>query len=312
MRRSFSRPNYSDKSTTVQFRTLDEAIMTATATEARETTSSSGGQKDNSLTRLTKSTYYYNKQLLRTGAFADCTITCQGQSWPAHRNILSPRCDFFKCCFDGRFEEAGTRVIRMEDDDPFAVEGMLYFVYTQDYPLDVYVRLLGLDHNSGSDSGIEDEDSAADDTRVYWWFDLLMYTIADKYGLSQLRELAAQSLRSKAELAAKKRGQFLKSLDGFVTLIEELYAINHISEHLRELRTQVLSSMCETITHHIRDQRLSALLADIPKFAVELVEVLGKKRDDGERMQREDEKKQKAVRVVLCHIPMNDESDCED
>jgi hypothetical protein len=213
---------------------------------------------------------------------------------------------------DGRFEEAGTRVIRMEGDDAVAVEGMLYYLYTLDYPVELYERRLGSDHGSGSDSGIEDEDSPIQDAVVYWCFDLLMYKIADKYGLFELRELAAQSLRNKAELAGNEQGRFLKNLDGFVTLIDDLYATEDISEHLRQLRTQTISSMCEAITNHIREHRLSALVADVPDFAIEVVEVLGKKRDDRKIMQQEEEKKQKAVRVRLSHIPMNDESDCEE
>jgi len=162
----------------------------------------------------------------------------------------------------------------------------------------------------GSDSGIEEEPASAD-AEVDWGFDLLMYSIADKYGLPGLRELAGQSLLDKAELAGKEQ-QLWKNMDGFVTLVVDLYAIEEMSDQLREIREQIISSTCEATTHHVRDQRISELMADVPEFAIELVEALGRKRDERRLVQREEEKRQEAVRVRLSHIPMNDESDCEE
>jgi ribonuclease HII len=263
------------------------------------------------------STYYYNKQLLRTGAFADCTLTCRGRSWPAHRNILSPRCDFFRCCLDGRFTEGQSRVITMEGDDPVAVEGMLFYLYTLDYPNELYQTQLGVEMGSGSDSGIEDDDSTtstSQDQLVFWGFDRLIYSIADKYGLVELRQLARQSLLNKAEATEKEeqQQQLAKSMDGFVALIENLYAGEEISEHERELRTEVVSSASEAITKHIRDQRISALMSDVPEFAIELVEALSKKREVRRLVQQEEEKSQETARLRRNYIPMNDESDDED
>jgi BTB/POZ domain len=258
------------------------------------------------------STYYYNKQLLRTGAFADCTLTCRGRSWPAHRNILSPRCDFFRCCLDGRFTEGETRVIAMEGDDPVAVQGMLFYLYTLDYPTELYQTRVGVETGSGSDSGIEDDESTSQDALVYWGFDLLIYTIADKYGLVELRQLARQSLLDKAESTEKEEQQLAKSMDGFVVLMENFYARDEVSDQERELRTQVISSASEAITHHVRDQRISTLMSDVPEFAIELVEALSRKREEKRVVQREQERSQEAARLRRYHIPMNDESDDED
>ncbi|ERF69232.1 hypothetical protein EPUS_01189 [Endocarpon pusillum Z07020] len=279
----------------------------------KEMLSPINNQKNTSLqtVRVKNSTYYYNKQLLRTGAFADCTVTCRGRSWPAHRNVLSPRCDFFKCCFDGRFTEGQTRVIVMEDDDPVAVDGMLFYLYTLDYPVELYQRLLGTETSSGSDSGIEDEETTGQDAKVYWSFDLSMYTIADKYGLTELREMAENALLGKADLAGKEQ-QLLTNMDGFVALLEDLYGLGETSDQMSQLRTQIVSSTCEAITHHVRDQRISTLISDVPEFAVDLVEAIGKKRDERRMVQREEDKRQEAARVRICHVPMNEESDWED
>lgn len=200
----------------------------------------------------------------------------------------------------------------MEDDDPVAVDGMLYYLYTLDYPTEVYQKLLcGTEIGSGSDSGIEDEDAAAQDAQIYWEFDLWMYTIGDKYGLKELKETAQRTLLQKADLAGEDR-ELWKTMDAFVLLIEDLFNTEEISDHLREVRTQFLGLTCEVITMYVRDQRISALIADVPDFAVELVEVLGKKRDERRKIQQEDDKKQEAVRMRLSHIPMNDDSDDDD
>lgn len=199
----------------------------------------------------------------------------------------------------------------MDDDDPIALDGMLYYLYTLDFPTELYQTILGAESGSGSDSGIEDEESTGQDPKVYWGFDLLMYTIADKYGLTELRDLAGQSLLEKAELT-KEDPQLLKNMDGFVSLVEDFYAREEMSDKLREIRAKFLSSTCEAITHHVRDPRISTLMADIPEFAVELVEAVGKKRDERRMVQQQEEKKREAMRVRMSHIPMNDESDCED
>lgn len=322
------------------------------------------------------STCFYNAQLLRTGLFADCTVTCKGRSWPAHRNMLSPRCDFFRCCFDGRFSEGQTKVITMDDDDPVAVEGLLHYIYTLDYPEDVYQRLLasqvgvsgvggGVGVGSGSDSGIEegdDEDEqeyggmdAKDEPRglntaAYWTFDLLIYTIADKYGLPELRDQASKSLLDKAtdiatspastsklpsEPHPKPPYRFRKCIDGFITLIHSLYN-NTLDDYLPEpesesdsepksLRKQIVNLTAEAITYHIRDPRLSILMADLPSFAVDLVENMGQQKRDEERRllllrqrERKDElmldqtQRVKAGRQRQMRIPMNEESDCDE
>jgi BTB/POZ domain len=313
---------------------------------------------------LTTTTYHYNKQLLQTGAFADCTILCRPQdpsysarsttststSRPAHRNILAPRCEFFRCCFEGAFREARTPcVVDMRGDDPVAVEGLLYYLYTLEYPAEVYERVLFAGSGAGaglgsscSDSGIEDEDedeaskgeAPGLDPRVYWGFDLLMHDVADKYGLLGLREMAARSLLAKAEWVGKgteareegekqqqQRRQFLKTLNGFVALMEDLYPAEEESQEAeqeegndlrRTLRRQVVRLTCQGIARHIRDERISTLMADVPGFAVELVEMLAKRADQKRLVQREEDKKEEALKARLSHVPMNEESDCED
>lgn len=202
----------------------------------------------------------------------------------------------------------------MEDDDPVAVQGMLYFLYTLNYPKETHRRLLGSETDAGSDSGIEEDEESTDgqNMQVYWGFDLSMYTIADKYGLLELRGMAEPSLLDKADAAAKDHQQFLKTVDGFVALVEDLYATEEISQDLKVLRTKIVSLTSEVVAGHIRDTRISTLMADVPEFAIELVEALGRKRVERRTMQKEEEKRQEVEKIRLIHIPMNEESDVED
>jgi hypothetical protein len=210
-------------------------------------------------------------------------------------------------------------VINLEGDVPEAVEGMLFYLYCLEYPRELYEGLLGgsASGSGGSDSGIEEDEessSSQQDARTYWGFDLMMYTIADKYGLDELRKMARESLTTKAKRAGnvKQRDDFPGNLDGFAALIEELYADEDVAEHLRAFRTEIVGSTSEALTPHVRDPRLSVLIADVPSFAVELVEALGKKRDEQRIVHQEEDSRKAAERRRLSHIPMNDESDYED
>lgn len=246
----------------------------------------------------------------------------------------------------------------MEDDDPTAVEGMLHYLYTLAYPKDVYLRLLGshLCSASGSDSGIEEGDDDDDDDdeaqfldlKVYWTFDLLMHAMADKYGLPDLREMAAQSLlRKAADLAtahssvvdAAKEGEGEASLkqshkklisDGFALLIHTLYSstdeeANALSPEtpLHKLRSQIVTLTAQTVAAHIRNPAIMAIMADVPAFAIDLVETVAQATDKARTLarQREQEEKEEEEKKRCrdfnrqrrqVRIPMNEESDCDD
>ena len=42
-------------------------------------------------------------RLFTTGEYADFTVICKDRTWNVHRNIVLPRCEFFKACLQGEF-----------------------------------------------------------------------------------------------------------------------------------------------------------------------------------------------------------------
>ena len=248
----------------------------------------------------------YNKDLLKTGTFGDCTVCCRNRSWRTHRNILSPRCSFFNACFSGLYKESlsDANEVQMDDDDPDAVEGLLYYLYMLEYPNELGERSL-------SGGGIQPSDAYR-----YWNFDLLIYRIADKYNLPELVRLAQQSLLEKAKSAQSRdedgnQNIFSTYLDGFVALIDELYAPDkRLPKDIKEIRDQVVTSTSKMVAQSSRDPRLSELIATVSEFALDLIEALSEcsKRPDFTTGTAKDEN---VVESKLNHIPMNEDSDSE-
>ncbi|OJD14598.1 hypothetical protein ACJ73_09065 [Blastomyces percursus] len=77
------------------------------------------------------------KALIReTGQYSDVTVTSKNKRYYLHRCIICPRSDFFQAACNGKFKEAKTGEICLDDDDPLVVEKMVDYIYTQDYTVD--------------------------------------------------------------------------------------------------------------------------------------------------------------------------------
>lgn len=286
-----------------------------------------------------QTTHFYNTQLFRSGLFADCTITTTARSpsafrtfssaspatFACHRSILSPRCAFFRCCLDGRFAEGGSRVISMDDDDPVALEAMLFYLYTLEYPAEIGEALMALPDwrggfggagsgkAGGSDSGIEDDDEVGvgREGAVYWGFDWLVFVIAEKYGLEELREMAAARLLEKA-IALSGEEKNGRGVDGFVGLVESLYAAEDVSEPGKELRCRIVEVTAGFVAQSIRISQITQLVADTPEFAIDLVSMLGKKEEESRKAKMEEVRQIEREKLRIRHVPMNEDSDGED
>ena len=217
----------------------------------------------------------------------------------------------------------------MDDDDPIALEAMLHYLYTLEYPTEVCDRLMmmpdwssgfkGLSRAGGSDSGIEDDDEALSgnskerEAQVYWGFDLLVFGIAEKYGLEELRDMAGRVLLEKAAglTKTKKDSDLLNEVDGFVGLMDGLYASDGTSEPGVTLRSQIIKSTCQVVAAHIRRERVAQLVADVPEYAVELVEMLGRREEERKTVKKEEDRRIEKERIRMRHVPMNEDSDGE-
>ncbi|KAI0859964.1 BTB/POZ protein [Xylaria cubensis] len=72
------------------------------------------------------------KEVYSDGKYSDLTISCGGKEHQVHKALVCTRSDFFAAaCRD--FTEGHKQVVNLPDDDPNAVEIMVYYLYHGDY-----------------------------------------------------------------------------------------------------------------------------------------------------------------------------------
>ncbi|KAH9203184.1 BTB/POZ protein [Leptodontidium sp. 2 PMI_412] len=71
-----------------------------------------------------------NACLLSSGEFSDVTVSCSGQTWNLHRVVICPRCRYFQNTFGGKFQEAETGLVELDDDvDPKNFNHIVRYLY---------------------------------------------------------------------------------------------------------------------------------------------------------------------------------------
>lgn len=201
----------------------------------------------------------YSAQLFRTSLFSDCTIYSNHKVWHLHRCILSPRCEFFWKCFQGSFEEATSASVEMHDDDPETLERLLIWIYQLRYP-------------------VLPEQSRR---KTQWTKDLMLYMIADKYGLTALMDATRRALRNAATECVNQTDRLVNSVDDFVEAMEMLYVDLTEREDLIALRVDLLHILSPVIAKCMRGTPiLEESMTTIPGFGVALVESLSHQTED--------------------------------
>ncbi|XP_051198438.1 BTB/POZ and MATH domain-containing protein 2-like [Lolium perenne] len=73
-------------------------------------------------------------ELLRSGTGADVTFVVSGESFPAHKLILSARSPVFMAEFFGQMKEKCSEHVEVKDMDRAVFKAMLHFIYTDTVP----------------------------------------------------------------------------------------------------------------------------------------------------------------------------------
>ncbi|RYP28179.1 hypothetical protein DL767_007327 [Monosporascus sp. MG133] len=76
----------------------------------------------------------HDEKLLTSGDFSDVEVRCGDKSWKLHKLILSSRCAWFDKALNGKFMEASSGVVTIEDFAPDKVYPMIQFIYTGKLP----------------------------------------------------------------------------------------------------------------------------------------------------------------------------------
>lgn len=104
---------------------------------------------------------------LEDAQLSDFTIVCGDTEYNVHRVIISAHSKYFARCCSGGFEEAMTRRVELQEDDPAAIARMIEYFYKFDYE----------DH---------DDDATQDTIEI----NAQVLVVADKYDVEGLMMLA--------------------------------------------------------------------------------------------------------------------------
>ncbi|KAK4113135.1 POZ domain-containing protein [Canariomyces notabilis] len=144
-----------------------------------------------------------DEKLLRDGLFSDVTVKCGDRTWNLHKNILCTRSVWFERALTGRFLEAQTGVIEIQNFTPDAVDWVIRYIYT----------------------GVCDIPSLkpSRDTKTHFVTCYEVYTVADYFSLTPLATIALKTLTAEfdAKLGPIQR-QYESSSDWLPELFEAI------------------------------------------------------------------------------------------
>ncbi|RYP72574.1 hypothetical protein DL770_007954 [Monosporascus sp. CRB-9-2] len=120
----------------------------------------------------------HDEKLLTGGNHSDVEVRCGDKSWKLHKLILSSRCAWFDKALNGKFMEASSGVVTIENFKPDRVYPMIQFIYTGKLPC-----------------------SGADDMQFLPL--IYLYELGDYFLLPELCEVTLVQLKAKLDVAAR-------------------------------------------------------------------------------------------------------------
>lgn len=174
-----------------------------------------GSQEASFCAKVMKSLNDFRKE----GTLCDVTLSVQGTTFPAHRNVLSANSEFFKALFANEMKEKAENTVHMEEFEPHVMEQLLTYMYggginiKKDNALDLAIGADFLFLTELKQKACEFLISDLNSDNC-----LFLLYMAEKYNVRELRDSAQKHiLENYVPVAASS---------GFVTLtIEQLLAI---------------------------------------------------------------------------------------
>ncbi|PKY07468.1 BTB/POZ domain protein [Aspergillus campestris IBT 28561] len=180
------------------------------------------------------------QRYFHTSTFSDLTIVTSDQRFEVHKLIVCGQSGYFSNLFKHNWKEVTDNVIRLEEDDPRAVEAMIHFMYGFNYD------------SSGSDRGRTSP----------MLFNVNVYQTGDKYDIPKLKEQA----KEKFAVALKNCWE----MDDFPVAIARAYSTTVASD--RGLRDLLVDTCLEHIDDLLEDDDFKQVLRETLDFAADLVQ----------------------------------------
>lgn len=150
----------------------------------------------------------------------------------------------------------------MDEDDPNTLERMLQWIYLLSYP----------------------EPQTTSAVQMAWTGDLMLYMMAEKYGLCSLTDATKRALMNRAVECRNHPEEFVKSAEDFVDALQMLYEELPDREDIVALRESLLRITAPLIAKYMRSlEVLQNLMTMIPEFGLSLVETLAQQNLDRRR-----------------------------
>ena len=74
-----------------------------------------------------------SEQMLRSGTYSDLAVVCAGRTWKVHKAIVCPYSTYFQTMCQSAFSEAEKDKLAVEEQLPDIVDRALEYLYTKDY-----------------------------------------------------------------------------------------------------------------------------------------------------------------------------------
>lgn len=181
----------------------------------------------------------------------------------------------------------------LPDDEPEAVEGLLYYLYTFGYPKSVQAAAFGEAKRACSISkcncartkapcrnaeNTNKEQFLRSFSTLYWMFDLGLFQIAHKYDVRALMDLALHHLHDLLDDRDAMWRQRFRALSFGYVLAAEFLHDTEIPE-LAEMREEFLCSTAKCAAWHANINPISKLVDDNPSLAKHWLRHLAIRRD---------------------------------
>ena len=191
-------------------------------------------------------------------ASTDFTIICGTASFKVHRLVTSIHSDYFRCLCapDSPFQESAARKVTLQDDPTLAVRLLLDYFYTFDYP-----------EPMSSIAPAEADTNPRNSLEAY----SQVFTVADKYAVPGLRDLALKKFKSATKPVFGLTPAFRRTLaKDLVVAIPHVY--HNTPPKDRSLRDAVLAPWEDgDLLKFVEKSVLLGLFEEVPEFAAELL-----------------------------------------
>lgn len=195
-------------------------------------------------------------QLYSRADYSDFTISCEGRDYPVHKAVVCLQSEYFSTACRG-FKEAEKNRIDLQEDDPQAVQLMVYFFYHEDY---------GVTQNTPTKEDpidilgqpIVPQDSSQLDTHIK------VHVLANKYCLDKLKALSQTKFRHAA-------GKYYSSED-FLQAAREVYKME-----LQALKAEVVAAFAHNCEELLRKEMVRNILLEVPKLGTDVLLYLNPK-----------------------------------